>query len=320
MGGEGGRGSGAGNPYKREVLGSNPSAPTDTRLHLSAEAAESADLALLTGRLAYADPAWTLTSGPAHRARPVDSLVSRPADFPVAVAAVHYACDTLTSLACAQREQLRAAGAAQRLLVPTRSLPEAIDVPRRFAPALPERIDVPRRFAPALPERIDALVSSCDQTRRSAEAATAGVAAIATAIGAPSRVLTAAREAADPTGHSGPGRGVTATQEQDALDRWVFLNEVPELPGPVERTLRYLGVTNTALLRHGADVDRTGERLIIDAAASLEPRHNRPSAITPSRSIGTATLVNHALANDPGAAALLRGPAPARREPPEAEM
>ena len=40
---------------------------TDTRLHLSPEAAESADLALWTGRLAYTDPAWTLSSGPAHR-------------------------------------------------------------------------------------------------------------------------------------------------------------------------------------------------------------------------------------------------------------
>ena len=104
------------------------------------------------------------------------------------------------------------------------------------------------------------------------------------------------------------------------MDRWVFPNEVPELPGPVERTLHYLGVTSPELLRHGADIDRAGERLIIDAAASLEPRRNRPSATTLSRSVGTATLVNHALAADPGAAALLRGPASAQREPPEAEI
>ena len=229
-------------------------------------------------------PAWTLASGPAHQARPADSLVPRPGDLPLAVAAVHHACDTLTSLAYAQREQIRAAGAAQRLLVPTRSLPETIDVPRPFAPALPERID--------------SLVSACDQTARSAEAATASVAAVAAAIGAPSRVLTAAKEAADPTPHSDPGRGEAAARARDATDRWVFPDEVPELPGPVERTLHYLGITNTELLRHGADIDRAGERLIIDAAASLEPRRNRPSAITLSGSVGT----------DPGAVTLLRGP------------
>jgi hypothetical protein len=87
----------------------------------------------------------------------------------------------------------------------------------------------------------------------------------------------------------------------------------------VERTLHYLGITSPEQLRHGADIDRAGERLIIDAAASLEPRSNRPSAITLSKSVGTAALVNHALAADPDATALLRGPAPAQREAPEAE-
>ena len=57
------------------------------------------------------------------------------------MSAVHHACDTLTSLAYAEREQVRAAGAAQRILVPTRSLPDVMDVPRPFAPALPDRVD-----------------------------------------------------------------------------------------------------------------------------------------------------------------------------------
>ena len=160
---------------------------------------------------------------------------------------------------------------------------------------LPETIDVPRPFAPAPPERIDSLVSACDQTARSAEATIMSVAAVATAIGAPSRVLTAAKEAADPTPHSEPGRSEAPARAGTDTDRWVFPDEVPELPGPVERTLHYLGVTNTELLRHGADIDRAGERLIIDAAASLEPRRHRPSAITLSGSVGTATLINHAL-------------------------
>ena len=78
------------------------------------------------------------------------------------MAAVHHACDTLTSLGYAEREQIRAAGAAQRILVTTRSLPGTMDIPRPFAPALPDRIE--------------SLVSACEQTGRSAEQATAHVA------------------------------------------------------------------------------------------------------------------------------------------------
>ena len=62
--------------------------------------------------------------------------------------------------------------------------------------------------------------------------------------------------------------------------------------------------------------DRAGERLIIDAAVGFGPRRIRPSATALSRSAGTATLVNHALASgDPRASALLYGPGSAEREP-----
>jgi hypothetical protein len=279
---------------------------TDTRLYLSPDADESGDLALWTGRLAYADPEWTLASGPAHQRRPPETLVPRPGEIRLVVTAIHHACDTLASLGYAQREQIRAAGAAQRILVTTRSLPDTMDVPRPFAPALPDRID--------------SMVSACDQTGRSTEEATAQVAAVAAAIGAPSRVLTAAREAAGPGRRSEPGLGSGAARALEATEGGRFADERPELPGPVERTLYDLGVTNPDLLQRGADIDRAGERLIIDAADSLGPRRSRPSATTLSRSAGTAAMVNHALASsDPRAAALLHGPASAQREPPEAE-
>jgi hypothetical protein len=127
---------------------------TDTRLHLSPDAAESGDLALWTGRLAYADPQWTLASGPSHSVRPPQELVPRPEDARLLVAAVHHACETLTSLGHAEREQIHAAGAARRILVTTRSLPD--------------KMDIPRPFAPAPPDRIDSILSACDQTTRSA--------------------------------------------------------------------------------------------------------------------------------------------------------
>jgi hypothetical protein len=278
---------------------------TETRLYLSPDADESADLALWTGRLAYADPGWTLTSGPAYQPRPPETLLSEAGDARLAVAAVHHACDTLASLGHAEREHIRAAGAAERILVTTRSLPPTMDIPRPFAPALPDRID--------------SLISACEQTGRSAEHATAHVAAVAATIGAPSRVLTTARQAADPGPASQPGRSGAAPAPGGAHSR-PFAEPCPELPGPVERTLHDLGITDPGLLQRGAVIDRAGERLIIDAAADLGPRRARPSATTLSRSADTAELVNHALASsDPRASALLYGPGSAQREPPQAE-
>ena len=279
---------------------------TDTRLCLSADAVESGDLALWTGRLAYADPEWTLASGPARRPRAPEDLAPRPGDARLLVSAVHHACDTLTNLGHAEREHIRAAAAAQRILVPTLSLPDRMDIPRPFAPA-------PR-------DRIESLVSACDQIGRSAEEATVQVAAVAAAIGAPSRVLTAAREAAGPAWQSEPERGGRARQIREAPEGGHFAGERAELPGPVERTLHDLGITSPELLQRGADIDHAGERLIIDAAADLGPGRVRPSITTLSRSAGTASLVNHALASgDPHAVSLLHGQPSAQRGSPEAE-
>ena len=221
------------------------------------------------------------------------------------MAAVHHACDTLTSFGYAEREQIRAAAAEQRILVTTRSLPGTMDIPRPFAPALPDRIE--------------SLVSACEQTGRSAEQATAHVAAVAAAIGAPSRVLTTARHVADPGHSSQSGRGGPAPAPGAAGSRRLA-EPCQELPGPVERTLHDLGITNPELLQRGTVIDRAGEWLIIDAAAGLGPRRIRPSATALSRSADTAALVNHALASgDPRASALLYAPGSAQREPPEAE-
>jgi hypothetical protein len=62
---------------------------TDTRGTIAHDAAETGDLALWTGRLAYTDPAWTPALGPSHAARTPEALASQPRDFPVVVAAVH---------------------------------------------------------------------------------------------------------------------------------------------------------------------------------------------------------------------------------------
>jgi hypothetical protein len=74
---------------------------TDTMRHLAPTAGEAGDLALFTGRLAYADPAWTLSSGPGHQPRRPQDLAPRPGDVPLALSAIHHACDAMTSQAYA---------------------------------------------------------------------------------------------------------------------------------------------------------------------------------------------------------------------------
>ena len=270
---------------------------TDTRGLPSALAAETSDLALWTGRLAYAEPGWTLSSGPARQARPPASLAARPEDLPVAVAAVHQACETLAMLTGTERDRIRAAARAGRSAAPTSSLPDDYDVPRPFAHAPPERVST------VLAAYTDAVKAS-HQT-------VAAVGQIAAATQAPSRVLTTAREATQ-TARSAPTRDVPARHAEP--------DELHQQPGPTERTLHDLGVTHPGLLSRGADIDLACERLIIDAAAGLGPAPKRPSALMLSRSRATAALVNHALASgDPRATALLWRPEPDQRVQPEPE-
>jgi hypothetical protein len=103
------------------------------------------------------------------------------------------------------------------------------------------------------------------------------------------------------------------------------VDDGPELAGqfgPVEGTLRRLGVTRPELLARGADLDRAGERLVINAAADPDSAQRCPDAFELNRSAGTTALINRALiSGDPSAVALLQQPAPPSREPsgPEAE-
>jgi hypothetical protein len=89
---------------------------TDTRRHTSQAATEASDLALWTGRLAYADPEWTPARGPAHEARPPVSLAPTPAEVSPVVAAVHHALETVTQVSSAEWEHVASAAGAGRIL------------------------------------------------------------------------------------------------------------------------------------------------------------------------------------------------------------
>lgn len=219
---------------------------------------------------------------------------------------MHQACHTLTSLAYTAQDRIRAAARNRRILVPTQSLPDTYDIPRPFASAPPGRIRQ--------------LLGHYTEARLASREATAAIEQAAEPTRTPSRVLTAARAAA--TGSARRGRA------GHALERLAEVVTGPEsaghrakpanVPGPVELTLRRLGITSTELLSRGADIDRAGERLIIDAAANPEQSHYRPSTIKLNTSTGTTSLIKRALVSgDPRVADLLRRPEPPSREPPQ---
>jgi hypothetical protein len=262
---------------------------TDTRGQVTPAAAEALDLAWWTGRLAHADPAWTLASGPGCTPRSPRQLAPRPEDLPHVVAAVHHAADALALLAETEHHQLRDAARAGRILVPTRSLDCDYDIPRPYGPA-------PQQVAGTL------LARYRDTTQASRQATvTFGHAARAT--GAPSRILATARELTHTTG--------PATQATDRQNEATYLGQgnAEDMPGPLQNSLLGLGVTRPALLARGAELDKAGQRLLIEAADEPLPAHNQPSAITLNKTAAAAALLNHALASgDPRAVQLLRSP------------
>ena len=272
---------------------------TDTRGRVSPAATEARDLAWWTGRLAHADPAWALTSGPHSPPRTPHGLIPEPGDFPHVITAVHQAAEALALLADTEHHHLRGALRAQRILVPTRTLTSDYDIPRPYGPA-PE-------------EQTGPLLGRYQNAKKASRQATTGIGRAAQAAGAPSRVLATAREITTAARLATPVMGtghpaLPGGREQE-----------PDLPGPMQQALRGLGVTDAALLARGAGLDRASQRLLIDAADQLPPASHRPPATTLNRTAATAALLNHALATgNPQAAQLLR-PTETEREQPGPE-
>ena len=249
---------------------------------------ETSDLALWTGRLAYADPGWTLASGPAHQTRPSTALACNLADIRLLISAVHRTLDCLEANAATEHDQLQAAARAGRILVPALSLPRA------------ETCDP---FIVAPQSRVTDLLGVYRTAgQASAHAATAAC-GIAAWVGAPSRVLATARAA-------------TSTD-----DRWrsaprTIARNGPDWPGPLETSVRDLGVTSPWLVQRAIVLDRASVQLIMDAAA--EPGAHRDASPAPAPGRSATTMPGARAADD-------RGPAEpfnvstARPEPPERE-
>jgi hypothetical protein len=217
---------------------------TDIQKYVSPTAAEAADLALWTGKLAYADADWTLSGGPSGPNRPARSLAPRLADVPGVVAAVHEAGDALDRLATANLEQARQAVRGHRLFVATRLLPESYDIPTRYSEA-------PESY-------VASLMACCHDTAQKAHQVAETGSEIAIRVGAPSRTLVAVRAAAreqpESRPRADPGRDALAEERASGI-------------GPVESRLRSLGIENQRHLWQANTIDRTAEQLVREASA-----------------------------------------------------
>jgi len=164
---------------------------TAVRSYVSPAAAETQDLALWTGRLAYASPGWNLGKGPIHPARTPEDLAPDEDHLRAVVAAVHYASQALTDIAEADREQISAAFHSGQLLVPARfASPEA---------------SARRPYERATRVIAYSYVARYRATGRAGGAATESIATIAESASAPSRVLASATAAvAADSERSGP--------------------------------------------------------------------------------------------------------------------
>jgi hypothetical protein len=206
---------------------------TDSQGRLSEAAAEAGNLALWTGRLAYADPQWTPARGPVHALRQPESLAADPAAFARVVSAVHYSADTLHRFAVASHDQVLAAAGAGRLYVPVRP-----------GPGLECRLSRrPRQFTPAPGSRVEAVLATYARSAEASQAAVHAAERLAEATGAPSRVLATAQR------HAELARRLTPRSqlEQVLLDR---------------------GVKDPVLLERAAAADRLTRQVMADADAS----------------------------------------------------
>jgi len=194
----------------------------------SAAATDIEDLALWTGRLAYADPSWTPARGRSASLRPGSELGGSRAAMTGTVAAAHYAARAVHRFAAAGHAQVLAASTARHLYIPTRYLPESFNIPHRLAKA------------PA--NHVDALLGRYDGAGRASRRVLDTVAGIAELTGAPSQVLTAAARA---TGRS-PAR--TAPGSDLLL-----------------QILQQMGVTDPALLQRAAALTSETGRLLEEA-------------------------------------------------------
>ena len=219
---------------------------------LTPVAAEIGDLVLWTGRLAYATPQWTPARGCQPQPRTPADLAPTYRDMLDVLAAVHHASDTLTRIGVTDRRAIRDAAIDQRLHVATRSRPEDCDIPYPYAPA------------PV--SRVKELLCIYDSAVNASKEATAILDNLATALHAPSRMLTAARAAQSRTTQRGTARHASRARAHGPAGS-------PSLPAArAEEAMRSLQISDPEMLVRAIAADEATNDLIAEASIKSRKR------------------------------------------------
>jgi hypothetical protein len=217
---------------------------TEMRGLASPVVTEIGDLVLRMGRLAWDDPHWTPARHHPVPARTAASLAA--ADAREIVAAVHQAADALAQVAAADAAAVTARDHAGRLYVPTRTLPDSYNVPRRYATAPVQR---------AWP-LLDAYTTAAQASARAA----AVLADLALAVDVPSSSLALARAACaayQPSASSASQSAAAAVADR--------LPTQTATSGPLEQAIQQLRLDDPALLLRAAAIDQAARHLFAQA-------------------------------------------------------
>jgi hypothetical protein len=221
--------------------------------------ADTGDLILRLGRLAFTDPGWTPLRARRAPLRDLADLAPNKAQAAVVAGAVHRAVDTLAQVGAADLCAVETVIQAWRIYIPTRALPEYYDVPYRYGKANPE----------ATADLLRAYRAACGAT----DHAVTGLDTVAVTMNAPTRVLAAARSAAHPAPGTGerreagppdrPGQSPAASTPQPSAD-W---------PGSVEQAVRNTGSPDLILQMRARAIDKLAGKLIDEATEPAQDVH-----------------------------------------------
>ena len=219
---------------------------------------DTSDLVLRVGRLAFTDPDWTPSQ--ARRTAPLRDpadLAPDAAHAAVLVSALHQATDALARVAAAALPDVSAAENAERLYVPTRTLPA--------------RYDILYPYWHAPPGAADAVLSAYQEAAHASAQAATALGAVAFSVNAPRTMLAPQRAVAGPAQSASAGRAAAAGPAEDTgTTRAVAAPSIPGTvtqppAGPVKRALRELGSADPFLLLRAKAIDKAGRKLITEA-------------------------------------------------------
>jgi hypothetical protein len=186
---------------------------------------------------------------------------------------MHQSVDALARVAEADLAAVQAAGQAERLYVPTRSLAE--------------RFDVPHPFIPAPVSRCKELCGAYEVALHASAEAASSLDRLSVASGAPSKALAFARAAA--TVQPSPPRG-QGHQDDSAPDGpWPADTSITQSrsskgePGPVEKAIRDRHVFDPIILLRAAAIDNAARQLIAQAENVMVPYGYPPGKAGNSR-------------------------------------